>query len=104
MAEVKDPGERTARQLHEHHRYLVLRLVQEGSRSDPRAIVTGSELVRTTELPPEEVFRILEFLARRGYIHYLGAGPRVRIARVGADYLQRGRGRRESVRDPARAN
>jgi DNA-binding IclR family transcriptional regulator len=94
---------RRPNELHEHHRYLVLRQIHEHCGSDSRAIAAGPELVRETGLSPAELYRIVEYLAWIGYVNYLGAGPRVRISREGREYVLQGRGRRETVRDLHRA-
>lgn len=88
--------------LHEHNRYRVLRRIFDRCGASPGMEVAGRELVRELDLAAEEIYRAIEFLARQGYVHYLGGGPRVRIARKGMDYILDGRGRRQTVRDAPR--
>lgn len=46
-----------------------------------------------------EVFRVLEFLDRKGLVQYRGAGPVVCLTEEGKQYIDSGRGDRKSVRD-----
>ena len=62
-------------------------------------MVKASEVGADLDYGPEETYRIVHFLERCGYLDYLGAGPSVCITRLGIEYLDRGRGRRRSVRD-----
>jgi hypothetical protein len=47
----------------------------------------------------EELFRVLDFLDRRSYIEYHGAGPRVSVTQKGVDYVEHLARRRRSLRD-----
>lgn len=44
-----------------------------------------------------EVFRVLEYLDRRGYLKYRGAGPVVSLAPKGRDFMVSGSGGRRSI-------
>lgn len=46
-----------------------------------------------------EVFRVLEYLDRRGFLEYRGAGPVVCLTPAGRDYIETGSGGRQSIRD-----
>lgn len=46
-----------------------------------------------------EVFRVLEYLDRRGYLKYRGAGPVVCLTPEGRDFMVSGSGARPSIRD-----
>jgi len=50
--------------------------------------VTGPELARELGLDREETFRSLEYLAGRGLLDYLGAGPVVRISPRGSALVE----------------
>lgn len=46
-----------------------------------------------------EVFRVLEYLDRRGLLEYRGAGPVVCLTQAGCDLIAGGSGDRQSIRD-----
>jgi hypothetical protein len=46
-----------------------------------------------------EIFRVVEFLDRKGYVRYRGAGPVVCLTAKGADCITRSDDRRRSIRD-----
>ncbi len=47
----------------------------------------------------QELFRVLEYLDRRGYVTYHGPGPQVSITVKGIDYIDRMARRRHSLRE-----
>ena len=48
----------------------------------------------------EDVFRTVVDLTHRSYLSFCAAGPQVCITEKGIAYLQKGAGRRHSVREP----
>ena len=68
-------------------------------RSDAGAVIHAVDLGRDIGLSPVETFAVAEFLASRGYIDYLGAGPRIRIAPKGIRYIEWIAAERRTVRD-----
>lgn len=92
------PPELSAAHQHEQRRFVVLERVYQYCKDDPCTVSGGSDLVRELGLGAAEFYRIVEFLSQEGYIEYLGAGPHLRITRRGRAYIERERGRRESVR------
>lgn len=47
----------------------------------------------------QELFRVLEYLDRKGYVTYHGPGPQVSITVKGIDYIDRMARRRHSLRE-----
>lgn len=84
-------------ELSEELRMLALLRVRELSGADPAVEVRGTALAGDLEIPLETAFAIVEYLSRKGYLDYHGAGPRVSITPLGVESLQavepRGRGR-----------
>lgn len=71
----------------EQTRRAVLRKLYELGRDSGEA-VGGRDLAYEMGLTREETFRILEFLAGRGLVDYLGAGPLVRISSRGSSLVE----------------
>lgn len=46
-----------------------------------------------------EVFRVLEYLDRRGLLEYRGAGPVVCLTHAGREFIEGASGERRSIRD-----
>ncbi len=46
-----------------------------------------------------ELFRVVEWLDRRGFIRYCGAGPTVCLTQVGIDFVGSDARRRRSIRE-----
>ena len=79
-------------------RFEVLAAVYRASEGKAGNSLVVSAFTQDLGIWREELFRVLEFLDRKGYIVYHGAGPLVSITRNGADYLERTGGRRKSIR------
>lgn len=82
----------------ERWRYQMLRAVYERTRGSAEPALPGLELGEALGLSREETFRAIQFLAHQGYLHYVGAGPRVRISAKGTRYVEQDAGRRGTVR------
>lgn len=87
--------------LHERHRYEVLSRVYRMTNADPAVTLGCGDLASELGFTREEVFRILHDLEFRGYLAYVGSGPRVRITPRAVAYLLVDSGRRRSIRDTA---
>ena len=79
-------------------RYEVLAAVYAGCGGEVGCTLPVSTFTEELGIWREELFRVLEFLDRKGYLAYHGAGPLVSITRKGADYIERSAGKRRSVR------
>jgi hypothetical protein len=87
------------RERRERQRYRILQGVYERAGMDRVAPVSGLEVGEEAGLSREDTFRNVLYLAQRGLLDYVGAGPRVCITPEGVDHLQRV-GRRRSIREP----
>ena len=80
-------------------RFEVLSLLYqatEGGVERPLNVVKFTEDIGTWEL---ELYRVVEWLDRRGFVRYLGAGPTVSLTERGVDYIEKEARRRKSIRD-----
>ena len=85
----------------ERFRYRVLRLVYEHAAASPALIVAGRKLQEELQPNDDELFRAIDFLEGEGYL--ISAGEQVRrlcITGGGIEYIERGAGRRRSIRAP----
>jgi hypothetical protein len=86
------------RQSEENARYeFLLRLYQVTS-VDPQGVVHAGRIGFDLGLSRVQTFAVVEFLADQGYVEYLGAGPRVRIAPRGLRYIELDAGTRRTIR------
>ena len=83
----------------ERLRFEVLRGVYEVAEGDASMEVNASRFADVLSIPLEQVFAIVEFLSREGYLAYRGAGPRVSVTARGIDYVADDSGRRGTLRD-----
>lgn len=79
-------------------RYEVLSAVYQQCGGQAGCTLLVSKFTQELGIWREELFRALEFLDRKGYLVYHGAGPLVSITRSGIDYVETGGGRRKSIR------
>jgi hypothetical protein len=79
-------------------RYEVLAAVYQGCSGEAGCTLLVSAFTQELGIWREELFRVLEFLDRKGYLIYHGAGPLVSLTRVGIEYIEKGGGRRKSIR------
>jgi len=86
------------RQIEERARFEFLLRLYQVSRSDPQVVVHAGDIGRALGLSPVQTFSVVEFLADREYVEYLGAGPRVRVAPRGIRYIEWEAGSRRTVR------
>lgn len=61
--------------------------------------VQARQFAHQLRMPLEELYRAVYDLTVRGYLDYLGAGPRVCITEKGLEYIEHGARRRQSIRD-----
>ena len=83
----------------ERLRFEVLERLNRASQSLPDRVLRGCAFAEGLGVWRQEVFRVVEFLDRRGYLTYHGAGPAVSITNKGIDYVQRSAWRRRSIRE-----
>lgn len=83
-------------------RYEVLDMLCSVSRGDPERPINCGSFAQEIGVWREEIFRVIDFLDRIGFVRYLGAGPLVSITARGIDYLERGAGRRKRISDAPR--
>lgn len=84
--------------LHERHRYQVLSHVYRRVNADCTKPFACAALPDELGFTREEVFRIIHDLEYRGYLAYIGSGPRVRLTPLAVGYLLIDSGRRRSIR------
>ena len=88
----------------ERFRYRVLRLVYEHAAASPALIVSGWKLEEELQPKPDELSRAIDFLEEEGYV--ISAGQQARrlcITGGGIEYIEKGAGRRRSIRAPEHA-
>lgn len=88
----------TRREERERRRFEVLRGVYERSTSVGANPVRALDIGLAIGLSREEVFRTVLDLTQGRYLSFCAAGPQVSITERGIAYLQRGAGKRRSVR------
>lgn len=87
----------TEREGRERVRYQVLEWLHRQVGRDCTEVVSAFGVCDDLDVPREEIFAAAEYLARRQYIDYIGAGPRICITDMGLRYLESGE-RRRSIR------
>ena len=75
-------------QPEERARFEFLLRLYRIARREPERVVHAAEIGHELGLGPVQTFAVVEFLADQGYVHYLGAGPRIRIAPRGIRYVE----------------
>lgn len=85
-------------QREERMRYEVLLMLYRVSEGATDQVVNAFGFAVDLGVWTAEVFRVVEWLARRGFVDYHGAGPAISITRAGVEYIER-EGRRRSLRD-----
>jgi DNA-binding IclR family transcriptional regulator len=83
----------------ERLRYRVLRLIYERSDGSYARSVTATEVGTELDLAYEDVFRVMDYLAERGYLFRLDDDSRVCITPRGMRYVEQTAGRRQTVRN-----
>lgn len=87
----------TEREARERVRYQVLEWLYQQVGGNCAEVVSAIGLSEHLDVTREEVFAATEYLARRQYIDYIGAGPRVCITDMGVQCLESTE-RRRSIR------
>lgn len=80
-------------------RYEVLVALYEVCGRVPGCAVHFSRFAEELGAWREELFRAVEWLDRKGYVRYHGAGPVVSLTEKGVDYIQRDARQRRTIRD-----
>ena len=98
--EPRRPRRSPRREREERMRYEVLRMLHEAWKREPdRPSVHAYVFAADLGVWHAELFRVIEFLDRKGYVTYMGAGPLVAITPAGVHYLEEEAGGRKSIRD-----
>ena len=95
-ARQRDPTQ----EKRERIRFDILRNVYERCWSESDAPVRALDVGLAMGLSREEIFRTVLDLTQRSYLSFCAAGPQVCITEKGIAYLQKGAGRRRSIREP----
>jgi hypothetical protein len=84
----------------ERIRFDILRNVYERCWAEGDTPVRALDVGLAMGLSREEIFRTVLDLTQRSYLSFCAAGPQVCITEKGIAYLQKGAGRRHSIREP----
>lgn len=84
----------------ERLRYEILKGVYERGWPDTGGPVRALDIGLMMGMSREELFRVVLDLTHRSYLSFCAAGPQVRITERGVAFLEKGAGRRRSIRDP----
>lgn len=87
------------RRREERMRYEVLLMVYGATREAAGRPVSAVRFAQELGVWQAEVFRVVEWLERKGLLLYHGAGPTVSLTPRGVAYVEREAGRRRSIRD-----
>jgi hypothetical protein len=87
------------REERERRRYEILKGVHELGWPDTGRPVRALDIGLTMGMSREELFRAVFDLTQRSYLSFCAAGPQVRITERGVAILEKGAGRRRSIRD-----
>jgi hypothetical protein len=96
------PGEQALKPewREERFRYRVLRLVYEHAAASPALIVSGWKIEEELRPSDHELSRAIDFLEEEGYLISAGEDARrLCITGGGIEYIEKGAGRRRSIRD-----
>lgn len=98
-AESGDSWVQRTREREERMRFEVLAMVYRAAQGNADAVIRVSGFLQELGVWYEELFRVVEFLDRCGYLSYQGAGPLVRITPRGIRLIEGEAGARRSIRD-----
>lgn len=84
----------------ERVRFDILRSVYERGWAEGETPVRALDVGLAMGLSREEIFRTVLDLTQRSYLSFCAAGPQVCITDKGVAYLEKGAGRRHSIREP----
>jgi hypothetical protein len=83
----RESSVRAWRQREERMRYEVLSMLSTAAGRDPEWPVDCGPVTERIGVWRDEIFRVIDFLDRRGLVRYCGEGPRVCITPQGVEYL-----------------
>lgn len=87
------------RRREERMRYEILSMLHRATGGDTEREINCWGFATDLGVWHAEVFRVLEYLDRRGLLEYRGAGPVVRLTQAGRDLIEGGSAGRQSIRD-----
>ena len=96
-----DDGEakrKAQREREERMRYEVLLMLYEATGGNTDRPLTVARFVNDLGVWAAELFRVVEWLDRHGYVEYLRAGPTVALTTQGITYLRQDARKRRSIR------
>jgi len=80
-------------------RHEVLHMLYRVAEGEPEQVVNAWSFSVDLGVWQAEVFRVIEWLERQGFVSYHGAGPAISITPKGVDYLKGEWNRRSTVRE-----
>ena len=86
------------RESEENARFEFLMRLYQVTGANPHAVVHAGGIGLDVGLSRVQTFAVVEYLADRGYVEYLGAGPRIRLAPRGLRYIELDAGTRRTIR------
>jgi hypothetical protein len=98
-AEDRDSWLELQRKREERMRFEVLELIFLSVDGEPDVEKNVSDFVHHLGTWHAELFRVVEWLDRRGFIRYCGAGPTVCMTPHGIAFVSSEAGRRRSIRE-----
>jgi hypothetical protein len=97
--EDRDSWLELQRKREERMRFEVLELIYASVEGRADVEKNVSDFVHLLGTWHAELFRVVEWLDRRGYIRYCGAGPTVCLTEQGIAFVASEAGRRRSIRE-----
>jgi hypothetical protein len=90
MTDREPPDQRRPRrgEREERMRYEVLLMLHRAARGSGENAVNAWGFAQDLGVWHAELFRVVEFLERKGLVEYLGAGPVIRITAAGIDFVE----------------
>ena len=80
-------------------RYEVLLMLYRATREEGDRPLKALGFAQDLGVWQAELYRVVEWLERRGLVLYHGAGPTISLTPRGRAYIERQSGRRKSIRD-----
>lgn len=99
VAERLDGWAEARRQREERMRHEILDMIHRVSAGDTGRLIHCAAFAQDLGVWKEEVYRVIDFLDRAGFIRYRGAGPVVCMTRRGVEHLASEAGARRRIPD-----
>ena len=95
-----DNPELARRQREERMRYEVLALLHRAACGSTERETNAWSFALDLGMWHAELFRVVDWLERRGLVRYCGAGPTICLTPAGAEFVELGARERHSIREP----